>query len=114
MQGLYKKVNKGIYPRIPKQYSKDLSLLIKMMLAVDPNKRPSCHDLLNMPIIQHKAKILTPNIYQSLISEKSNKDKLLKTIYVPNYAGKQKDKNEKSKAPGAEQLNKVDHFVRYI
>jgi hypothetical protein len=31
------------------------------------------------------------------------KDKLLKTIYVPNYAGKQKDKNEKSKAPGLEQ-----------
>jgi hypothetical protein len=30
------------------------------------------------------------------------KDKLLKTIYVPNYAGKQKDKNEKSKAPGLE------------
>jgi len=60
MQGLYKKVNKGIYPKIPKHYSKDLSLLIKMMLYVDPNKRPSCEDLLNMPIIQQKAKILTP------------------------------------------------------
>ena len=87
MQGLYKKVNKGIYPKIPKHYSKDLSLLIKMMLYVDPNKRPSCEDLLNMPIIQQKAKILTPQIYQSLKSDRA-KDKLLKTIYVPNYAGK--------------------------
>jgi NIMA (never in mitosis gene a)-related kinase len=86
MQGLYKKVNKGIYPKIPKQYSKDLSLLIKMMLFVDPNKRPSCDDLLNMPIIQQKAKILTPNIYQNLKASKT-KDILLKTIYVPNYAG---------------------------
>jgi NIMA (never in mitosis gene a)-related kinase len=87
MQGLYKKVNKGIYPKLPKQYSKDLSLLIKMMLYVDPTKRPSCEDLLNMPIIQQKAKILTPAIYQNLKNEKA-KDKLLKTIYVPNYAGK--------------------------
>ena len=86
MQGLYKKVNKGIYPKIPKIFSKDLSLLIKMMLQVDPNKRPSCDDLLNMPIIQQKAKILTPNIYGNLKAfEKNSKDKLLKTIYVPNY-----------------------------
>jgi NIMA (never in mitosis gene a)-related kinase len=32
MQGLYKKVNKGIYPKIPNMYSRDLSYLIKMML----------------------------------------------------------------------------------
>jgi NIMA (never in mitosis gene a)-related kinase len=51
MQGLYKKVNKGVYPKIPKMFSKELSHLIKIMLQVDPNKRPSCEDLLNMPII---------------------------------------------------------------
>ena len=51
MQGLFKKVNKGIYPKIPKIYSRDLSYLIKLMLQVDPNKRPSCDDILNMPII---------------------------------------------------------------
>ena len=32
MQGLFKKVNKGSYPRIPKIFSKDLSYLIKMLL----------------------------------------------------------------------------------
>jgi NIMA (never in mitosis gene a)-related kinase len=32
MQALYKKVIKGIYPRIPKQYSKDLNKMIKAML----------------------------------------------------------------------------------
>lgn len=37
MQGLYKKVIKGIYPRIPKTYSKDLHNLIKMLLQVNPN-----------------------------------------------------------------------------
>ena len=32
MQGLFKKVNKGVYPKIGKDYSKDLALFIKMML----------------------------------------------------------------------------------
>lgn len=32
MQGLFKKVIKGNYPRIPKTYSKDLSNLIKLLL----------------------------------------------------------------------------------
>ena len=36
MQGLFKKVNKGSYPRIPKTFSKDLSYLIKMLLQVNP------------------------------------------------------------------------------
>lgn len=51
MQGLFKKVNKGSYPRIPKTFSKDLSYLIKMLLQVNPQHRPSCDDLINMPII---------------------------------------------------------------
>lgn len=45
---------------------------------------------------------MTPFIYQNLNITK-NVDKLLKTIYVPNYAGEQKDKNAKSKAPNPEQ-----------
>ena len=63
MQGLFKKVNRGSYPKIGKQYSKDLSNLIKMLLHVNPNQRPSCDDLLSMPMIRQKAKIITPTIY---------------------------------------------------
>jgi len=32
MQGLFKKVNKGVYPKIGKTFSKDLSYFIKIML----------------------------------------------------------------------------------
>jgi NIMA (never in mitosis gene a)-related kinase len=36
MEGLYKKVLKGIYPKVSQKYSKGLRNLIRMMLQVDP------------------------------------------------------------------------------
>ena len=42
MEGLYKKVLKGYYPRIPTHYSQDLSNVIRALLQVSPNLRPSC------------------------------------------------------------------------
>lgn len=43
MEGLYKKILKGVYPRINLQlYSEDLAAVIKAMLAVNPDLRPSC------------------------------------------------------------------------
>ena len=42
MQGLYKKVLKGIYPRIPAGYSQDLAATVKRLLQVSPQLRPNC------------------------------------------------------------------------
>jgi len=42
MDGLYKKITKGIYPKICNNYSHDLVNLISMLLKVDPMMRPSC------------------------------------------------------------------------
>ena len=41
MQGLYKCVLKGVYPKIPQQFSADLSEMIKSLLQVDPKNRPT-------------------------------------------------------------------------
>ena len=41
MQGLYKCVLKGVYPKIPAQFSNDLSEMIKALLQVDPKNRPT-------------------------------------------------------------------------
>ena len=46
MDGLYKKVTKGSYPKIGDQYSKGLSKIIKEMLQVNPTNRPSAEALL--------------------------------------------------------------------
>jgi len=42
MQGLYKKVLKGNYPRIPRSYSEDLAAIIKSLLQVSAHSRPTC------------------------------------------------------------------------
>jgi NIMA (never in mitosis gene a)-related kinase len=42
MKGLYNRVMKGIYPKIPAHYSSDLSQLIGKLLQVDPKQRPNC------------------------------------------------------------------------
>lgn len=41
MKGLFQKVIKGVYPKIPTMYSSDLSGMISNLLQVDPKKRPS-------------------------------------------------------------------------
>lgn len=77
MEGLYKRVLKGMYPKIPKHFSKDLSNIIKVMLRVNPSKRPSWAQILNTIIISSRLNTLFP----SEINEAKNI--LLQTIYVP-------------------------------
>ena len=42
MSGLYKKVLKGSYPKIPTQFTNDLSNMIRMLLQPPPLRRPTC------------------------------------------------------------------------
>ena len=50
MKGLYNRVMKGVYPKIPTHYSSDLSTIISSLLQIDPEKRPSCEQILHMPV----------------------------------------------------------------
>lgn len=42
MEGLYKKVIRGVYPKIPSHYSQDLNNIIKELLNVQAQNRPDC------------------------------------------------------------------------
>lgn len=46
MEGLFKKVQKGIYPKIPAVYSSKMHKLIDMCLQLDPKKRATTQELL--------------------------------------------------------------------
>jgi NIMA (never in mitosis gene a)-related kinase 1/4/5 len=62
MQGLYKKIIRGVYPNISSQYSADLSNVIRTLLQVNPTLRPSCDKILEMPPVQRHISIqLMPN-----------------------------------------------------
>lgn len=43
MEGLYKKVQKGIFEKLPNRYSKELQQIISLCLQVNPSSRPSCN-----------------------------------------------------------------------
>uniref|UniRef100_A0A7S4QSW5 non-specific serine/threonine protein kinase n=1 Tax=Alexandrium monilatum TaxID=311494 RepID=A0A7S4QSW5_9DINO len=52
MEGLYRKVLRGQYPRIPPHYSHDLSDVIAALLQVNPRHRPSIDQLMQMPVLR--------------------------------------------------------------
>mmetsp|Transcript_17298 Transcript_17298/g.19353 ORF Transcript_17298/g.19353 Transcript_17298/m.19353 type:complete len:316 (-) Transcript_17298:34-981(-) len=77
MKGLYNKVIKGDYTRIPTMYSDDLSKVIDMCLQVIPSKRPTAAELLRKKeIVLH----LRESGYEE---EKKSSASLLDTIKLP-------------------------------
>mmetsp|Transcript_52010 Transcript_52010/g.59393 ORF Transcript_52010/g.59393 Transcript_52010/m.59393 type:complete len:614 (-) Transcript_52010:509-2350(-) len=82
MQGLFRKVQKGVYAPIPTTYSNELSNFLKSMLQVNPTLRPSCDQILQLPSVQKRlTKVsITENNPSSNDSGAIN---LLNTIKIP-------------------------------
>jgi serine/threonine protein kinase len=101
MNGLYKRVLKGLYPPISTKYSRELASVIAKMLVVEPKNRPSCSDILEMNFVKAKAESLNislddgfdPKSYEVQANKLATRAKtsdqnsehnlLLKTIVVP-------------------------------
>ena len=113
MEGLYKKVCKGIYSRIPERFSDDLFQVVQFLLQVNSNSRPSCEQILKYPVVMKRIEY-----FKSFAGEDGNEDKcLLKTIHMPknllflsdklpkpNY-----DKQFKSTSNGVEDINSKNY-----
>ena len=79
MEGLYNKVIKGQYNKIPERFSPDLVSIVKMLLMVNAEARPSCDKILKNPIIQKRIEY-----FKSFSSEEVGEDQaLLQTIRIP-------------------------------
>ena len=88
MEGLYKKVTKGQYSKIPDIFSNDLHQIIIFLLQVNPKLRPSCDQILNHPIVQKRIdyfKAITGEKDNTVNNNKNNSNNkgLLKTIHMP-------------------------------
>ena len=135
MEELFKKVVRGYYPDISNKYSKDLSEILKLMIQIEVGARPSCDELLNMPIIKKRIEFFNNKNNQNEIKDENNDSinnkELLKTIRVPknisnlsrnlpkpNYISSSFDldiidSNKKNKDSIANKLsNKID-FLNY-
>jgi hypothetical protein len=80
MEGLYKKVVKGVYQKLPGHYSVDLNEFIAHMLRVSPKSRYSAGELLSLPSVLEKIKSGV-NLKETIEEHKSL---LLQTIKFPN------------------------------
>lgn len=79
MEGLYRKVVRGQYPRIPAHYSQDLADVIAALLQVHPRNRPAVDQLLQMPqMVRHANSTDREDPKQS--------SDLLQTIKLPKNA----------------------------
>jgi len=79
MEGLFNKVCKGQYSKIPDRFSDDLFQVVQFLLQVNPSIRPSCEDILN-----HEAVKKRIEYFKSFAGEDENEDIcLLKTIRMP-------------------------------
>lgn len=56
MEGLFKKVTRGIYQRLPSEYSQDLSTIIRSLLQINSELRPSCQKILSLSQVSKKMK----------------------------------------------------------
>ena len=80
MQGLYRKVIAGSYPDIPKSYSADLSGVIKSLLQLNPASRPTCQQVLDMPVVQKRIKDLCIDVSDN---DPLPENEILGTILFP-------------------------------
>ena len=79
VEGLFNKVCKGQYSRIPDRFSEDLFKIVQYLLQVNSIQRPSCEQILQHPIILKRIEY-----FKSFGGEDENEDKcLLKTIHMP-------------------------------
>ena len=84
MQGLYKKVVRGHYPKIPPPYSKDLTDIVRLLLQVSPHMRPSCDRILSNPcVVKRKERYFPNGIVQDEFSSTDHNNVLMQTIKIP-------------------------------
>ena len=131
MEGLYNKVIKGVFPKIPDHFSQDLHTIVSLLIQVNPNDRPSCEQILKNPIVEKRIEF-----FDSVITNQENytdDHNLLQTIYIPknlvslsdklpkanydqsestltnNNNNKQEKKRQKSYTISCDSINKENH-----
>ena len=82
MESLFKKVIKGEISRIPDKYSYDLFDIVRLLIQVKPEKRPSCDEILENDIIIKKIEYFK-SLNKNNFDENDEEQFLLKTIFVP-------------------------------
>jgi len=94
------KIVRGVYPALPAQYSRDLKALTAKMLATDPQRRPSVHQILKEPIIRNRI--------QNFLSSSKRAEEFSHTILhnqdILNYRPSEEAKDQQQQEEGAQEI----------
>ena len=83
MESLYKKVLKGQFARISSKYSDDLFEIIKLLLKVNPNERPTCDQILKNKMVMERIDFFKDREgFKEENFDNMNEAQLLKTLRV--------------------------------
>ena len=64
MDLLYKKVLKGVYGQIPRHYTNDIAIMLRMLLNTRSDKRPTCDQIIQFPSFNKKVNQYFPNLLE--------------------------------------------------
>ncbi len=81
MEGLFQKVIKGQINRIPDRFSDDLFTIVKLLLQVNSDNRPSCDRILKNVIVKKRIEYF--NSFDNNDNEDNDDQLLLRTIKMP-------------------------------
>eukprot|EP01017_Pseudomicrothorax_dubius_P049483 TRINITY_DN9205_c0_g1_i1.p1 TRINITY_DN9205_c0_g1~~TRINITY_DN9205_c0_g1_i1.p1 ORF type:complete len:546 (+),score=145.04 TRINITY_DN9205_c0_g1_i1:125-1762(+) len=81
MEGLFRKVQKGVYERIPTRYSQELADFVGLCLTLNPANRPMCDELLELQLVRRRIE-LDPHLEMLGDCDVGNQE-LLSTIKFP-------------------------------
>ena len=86
---LYSNIIKGEIKKIPEKYSEDLDNIVHLLIQINQDKRPSCKELLNNPVIKNKIELLKNENMDFNFDENNIENSiLLKTIGMPKNLAK--------------------------
>jgi len=113
MEELFKRVIRGYYPDISNKYSKDLSEILKLMIQTEVGARPSCDELLKMPIIKQRIDYFNNKNNNGNELKEENEilhKELLSTIKIPkNMSNLSRNLPKPNYIPNSFDLNNSEH-----
>ena len=81
MEALYKKIIKGQYNKISSRYSRDIGDVVRQLLMVDPNDRPTCDEILKCDMVMERIDFFKDR--EGFVEEENNpseENKLMKSF----------------------------------
>ena len=94
------KINRGVYQPPPGTYSSEIKDLLKKCLTLEPEKRPSIDDILQLPLIKNRI--------NNFLNEVQYDQDLSKTM-AKKYKDKKKEERHKKKKEKENENNKSDN-----